>query len=393
MQHLRDNNGVLEASNNGTDWEIVQVGQGGGIPTEIDSPVTMGTLQLRDNAGVLELSTDSGSTWAPVGGSAGLPAEIDSPVTLGTLQLRDNAGVFELSTDSGSTWTEIGAGGGGGLPAIHRQGNGAIPANQMQGDFYSLDYDATAITLPRINTLTPGSHLYLFAWNGAGTTITPHSADYISLPGSTPSGGSAGQAAILGNSAGFGVVHLVAYVEANIGYWLAFSARGLSLAGDHLQNAIRVGGDVAIGDDDGSFAYSEDGGSSWMYPLDSSHTNGDPLVHNLGQQGLFARPRWGNYILQTGGASILIVEANATFTLGQAIGPGDYLYIISGGVMGTITVSSTYGNVLLGASSGTTLICTTSARGDYVRLVYLNGADSMPTGWIVLDARGSWSVS
>lgn len=64
MQYLRDNAGVLEASNNGTDWETVVLGEGGGgIPTEIDNPVTLGDLILRDNAGVFEVSYDEGENW------------------------------------------------------------------------------------------------------------------------------------------------------------------------------------------------------------------------------------------------------------------------------------------------------------------------------------------
>jgi hypothetical protein len=40
--------------------------------TDLENPVTLGTLQLRDHAGVLEVSTDNGSTWSPISvGTAG----------------------------------------------------------------------------------------------------------------------------------------------------------------------------------------------------------------------------------------------------------------------------------------------------------------------------------
>lgn len=72
MQHLRDNVGVLEASNDGTTWTPVQLGTDA-VPAEIDNPVMLGTLQLRDNAGGLEVSDDDGVTWVPVGSGA-MPA-------------------------------------------------------------------------------------------------------------------------------------------------------------------------------------------------------------------------------------------------------------------------------------------------------------------------------
>lgn len=98
MQHLRDNAGVLESSANGTTWTPVIL--------EGTNPLPLGTLLLRDNAGVFELSDDDGATWAVVGSGGGIPAEIANPVMLGTLQIRDNAGVLETSPD-GTTWTPV----------------------------------------------------------------------------------------------------------------------------------------------------------------------------------------------------------------------------------------------------------------------------------------------
>jgi hypothetical protein len=42
-------------------------------------------------------------------------SEMSNPVDLGTLKLRDNAGVFEISADDGTTWEEVGIGAGGGV--------------------------------------------------------------------------------------------------------------------------------------------------------------------------------------------------------------------------------------------------------------------------------------
>jgi hypothetical protein len=60
MQYLRDNAGVLESSANGTTWEPVQIGN------ELQNPCVLGTLQIRDNAGVLEVSDDDGATWEQI---------------------------------------------------------------------------------------------------------------------------------------------------------------------------------------------------------------------------------------------------------------------------------------------------------------------------------------
>ena len=96
---LRDNAGVFEVSlDSGSTWEPVVSGE---LDT-LNSPVSLGTLLLRDNAGTLELSTDEGETWDTI--STGTVEILENPVNLGTLQLRDNAGVLELSTDSGSSW-------------------------------------------------------------------------------------------------------------------------------------------------------------------------------------------------------------------------------------------------------------------------------------------------
>jgi hypothetical protein len=63
MQYLRDNLGVLEASNNGTDWEPVVLGEGGGPLT---NPFTLGDIQIREDSGELQMSSDSGTTWTRV---------------------------------------------------------------------------------------------------------------------------------------------------------------------------------------------------------------------------------------------------------------------------------------------------------------------------------------
>lgn len=237
MQYLRDNAGVLEASANGTDWEVVQVGAGGGTPDEIANPVILGTLQLRDNAGVFELSDDDGATWTPVGTGTGggIPSELANPVTIGISQIRaDEYGDLEFSADAGVTWFAL---------------------------------------------------------------------------------------------------------------------------------------------------------------LNSDHTNSDPLLHFPVWEEVIARPKWGNLILQTGRRYNIVVEVDQTFTLGQALRAGDALFLVSGGAMGAITINSIFGNVLLGSATGTTLSLAVSARGDFVHLVYMDGTDSTPTGWMVLDSRGAWAVA
>jgi hypothetical protein len=66
MQYLRDNAGVLEASNNGTDWETVVLGEGGGgTPSQVANPVTIGSLRILDDSGELSMSADAGVTFTP----------------------------------------------------------------------------------------------------------------------------------------------------------------------------------------------------------------------------------------------------------------------------------------------------------------------------------------
>lgn len=98
MQYLRDNNGVLESSADGTTWKEVFLNTG--------EPLKIGGLQLRDNAGALEVSADNGATWEPVG-SGEAPSEIDNPVTLGILQIKDDAGTLQVSDDAGVTWHDL----------------------------------------------------------------------------------------------------------------------------------------------------------------------------------------------------------------------------------------------------------------------------------------------
>ena len=89
MQYLRNNQGVFEASSNGTDWKVVVLGTGGGggvtdhtaltnigthshadidtfmatPPTMLGNPVTIGFFQIRDNSGDLQFS-DDGEEWS-----------------------------------------------------------------------------------------------------------------------------------------------------------------------------------------------------------------------------------------------------------------------------------------------------------------------------------------
>jgi hypothetical protein len=103
---LRDNSGDLEISDdNGVTWSPVG---GSGVPSAVANPVSLGGLLLYNwGAGSLRVSADNGSTYTPVMLAGDLPGEISNPITLGTLQLRDNAGVLEVSDDNGSTWSPV----------------------------------------------------------------------------------------------------------------------------------------------------------------------------------------------------------------------------------------------------------------------------------------------
>ena len=241
---------------------------------EIDNPVMLGTLQLRDNAGVFEIS-DDGATWNPVGGG-GIPAEIDNPVSMGTLQLRDNAGVFEMSGDAGETWAEIGSGGGGGV-----------------------------------------------TWSDMG--------------------------------------------------------QGPS-------NTIRFGEWVAIGsiDEGNSFAYTENAGETWKYPLDDSHRTS---MRHGGLMLLDHRPFLGAAI-NSGGVATFLMSTGA-YSLGAGL--KGYTATLIAQTTGAITITgATY---RLGAASGTTLSIASVTVGDFCEMLYSDGTDSINAGWWILATRGSWAVS
>ena len=55
--------------------------------------LSLSTKNVSDTAGAISIDVST----------------LENPVTLGTIQLRDNAGTFEFSTDSGSTWQPVGA--------------------------------------------------------------------------------------------------------------------------------------------------------------------------------------------------------------------------------------------------------------------------------------------
>ena len=105
MQHLRDNEGVLEASNNGTDWETVVLGEGGGGP--LTNPFTLGAIQVRSSGSILELSRDAGSTWQRVwdtgANSLSLLDKVFSPPIIVT---DDQPGTWSLTIGTISLWWE-----------------------------------------------------------------------------------------------------------------------------------------------------------------------------------------------------------------------------------------------------------------------------------------------
>jgi len=103
---LRDNTGALEVSDDdGATWSPVPFG----LPAEVENPVTLGALLLHEAGGLLQISRDAGATWITILEESEVvpPGEIASPVVLGSLQLRDNSGVFELSDDNGNTWDPV----------------------------------------------------------------------------------------------------------------------------------------------------------------------------------------------------------------------------------------------------------------------------------------------
>ena len=220
MQYLRDNAGVLESSSNGSIW----------VPVLVGNPFHLGTLQLRDNAGALEVSDDAGSTWTPVG--AGTPAEIDNPVTLGTLQLRDNAGALEVSDDAGSTWKEIRA---GAIPVHVVISSHIVTEEEAHGDLFVITSSSLTLTIP--DTLPDGSHIKLFSYAG-DTTIDPGTNGIIQRYDITAGSqtGTPGQALLCDNSAmgGGHTLELILFTDTsgilyaeNSKIWLVLNEQGV----------------------------------------------------------------------------------------------------------------------------------------------------------------------
>jgi hypothetical protein len=181
MQYLRDNAGVLESSANGTTWEPVQIGN------ELQNPCVLGTLQIRDNAGVLEVSDDDGATWTPIGGSPVLPVHI---------------------IDTSPT---------------------AILAAETQGDVYIIVSGLTIITLPA--DAPDGAQLKICSYSG-DTTIDPPADARIYIPGQD---GELGQALICDKTMSGGqLLDLVKFTDTN---------GDLAAAGDKIWFAVSIHGD------------------------------------------------------------------------------------------------------------------------------------------------------
>lgn len=106
MQYLRDNQGVLEASNNGTDWEPVVLGEGGGgVP--LTNPFTLGDLQIREDSGQLQLSSDSGATWQRVWDTGATFLSLqDKELYPNIITTNDQPGTWSLSIGAIALWWE-----------------------------------------------------------------------------------------------------------------------------------------------------------------------------------------------------------------------------------------------------------------------------------------------
>lgn len=112
MQHLRDNNGVLEASNNGTDWEPVVLGEGGGggIPSQVEDPVQIGGGRIRwGENDELEFSNDGGTSWfPPLYESYRVPTLAETALLGdGVVQISGAGFVFGVSQDGGSSFRPV----------------------------------------------------------------------------------------------------------------------------------------------------------------------------------------------------------------------------------------------------------------------------------------------
>lgn len=109
MQYLRDNAGVLEASANGTDWEVVALGEGGGgTPATVADPVAIGTNgRIRFTAGgQIEFSNDGGVSWFPPMYASSRPGTIAETTNLGdgVVQISGAGYLFKISKDGGATF-------------------------------------------------------------------------------------------------------------------------------------------------------------------------------------------------------------------------------------------------------------------------------------------------
>jgi hypothetical protein len=105
MQYLRDNAGVLESSANGTDWEVVALGEGGGGP--ITNPFTLGDLQLREDNNQLQLSSDSGATWQRVWDTGATFLNLqDKALYPQIISTDDQPGTWSLSIGAIALWWE-----------------------------------------------------------------------------------------------------------------------------------------------------------------------------------------------------------------------------------------------------------------------------------------------
>jgi hypothetical protein len=188
MQYLRDNAGVLEASADGTTWEAVVLGTGGGgTPSELANPVTLGGIWLRENDGFLQYSENGTDYWSLLS----TPETVESPVNLGTLKLQDNAGALEVSNDGGVSWEAValGEGGGGGQTiTVVDSENTNFFIDEIDGRLVILKagYDAA---LPVIQSET-GYFLITFNAQGNNSKVFPNAVDYITL---ISGGGSPGQ--------------------------------------------------------------------------------------------------------------------------------------------------------------------------------------------------------
>jgi len=65
-----------------------------------------GWLQYDTTTSAWQYSNDTGATWQDIGSASGLPAELATPVTIGSMQIRDNGGSLQLS-DDGETWYDF----------------------------------------------------------------------------------------------------------------------------------------------------------------------------------------------------------------------------------------------------------------------------------------------